>query len=211
MRFPLALPFLIGPIREGASLICLLSHKMRTPLDETYYRAFETAAKALSAGDSESARAALSVAMERTADAEYGRFSVRLPRLAAVFARDQYTCRYCGRRTLALPVLNAIADVMPDVLARDSGAWKAHLTDIVFLKISASADHVQPVTRGGTGDPDNLVTACWLCNSTKQNYTLSEIEWALLPRPMVAWDGLATSLDDIMKVELMHILSAAPW
>ena len=172
--------------------------EMRTLLDDGYYLAFKTAVAAITEGDFGGARRALSPAMERMADAEYTRPSIPLRRVAAIHARDRYTCRYCGRRTLALPVLNAIADLIPDVMARDSGAWKAHLTDIVFLRLSASADHIHPVTRGGSGDPDNLVSACWLCNSMKQNYTLSELEWNLMPRSTSSWDGLSASLAPIV-------------
>jgi 5-methylcytosine-specific restriction endonuclease McrA len=35
-------------------------------------------------------------------------------------------------------------------------------------------DHVVPISRGGTNDPANLVTACDPCNASKGNLTLSE-------------------------------------
>jgi hypothetical protein len=38
------------------------------------------------------------------------------------------------------------------------------------------ADHVVPLSRGGTNDEDNLVCACKPCNSSKNNRLLSEWE-----------------------------------
>ena len=35
-------------------------------------------------------------------------------------------------------------------------------------------DHLLPVTRGGTNDPHNLVTACRWCNARKGNLTMEE-------------------------------------
>lgn len=35
-------------------------------------------------------------------------------------------------------------------------------------------DHMQPITRGGTDDIENLVTACLDCNLTKRNKTVAE-------------------------------------
>lgn len=52
----------------------------------------------------------------------------------SVFARDGFTCRYCGRQP---------SDVI------------LHL------------DHIIPVSKGGTNDPENLVTSCADCNLGK--------------------------------------------
>lgn len=57
-----------------------------------------------------------------------------------VFARDDYTCEYCGERGGRL-----------------------------------ECDHVVPVSRGGSHDPSNLVTACFRCNRAK--YTRTPEEW----------------------------------
>jgi 5-methylcytosine-specific restriction endonuclease McrA len=37
------------------------------------------------------------------------------------------------------------------------------------------ADHVIPSSKGGKGNPDNLVAACWSCNSRKRNRTIDEL------------------------------------
>ena len=36
------------------------------------------------------------------------------------------------------------------------------------------ADHVIATSKGGKGDPDNLVAACWACNSRKRNKSVEE-------------------------------------
>jgi 5-methylcytosine-specific restriction endonuclease McrA len=36
------------------------------------------------------------------------------------------------------------------------------------------ADHVVPISKGGKGDPDNLISSCWTCNSRKRNKSLEE-------------------------------------
>ncbi len=59
-----------------------------------------------------------------------------------LFARDDYTCQYCGRET-------------------------RQLRGRQFL----TRDHVTPVSQGGGNDWTNVVTACSSCNSRKGNQT----------------------------------------
>jgi hypothetical protein len=56
-----------------------------------------------------------------------------------IFARDDYTCRYCGERGKKL-----------------------------------ECDHVTPLSRGGSDEDDNLVTACRPCNRAKRDKTPGE-------------------------------------
>lgn len=35
-------------------------------------------------------------------------------------------------------------------------------------------DHIQPFSRGGSDDPENLTTACFACNRSKRDKTLAE-------------------------------------
>lgn len=66
------------------------------------------------------------------------------PLRTMVFARDDYTCRYCGQRGGRL-----------------------------------ECDHVVPLAKGGSNDPENLTTACMPCNRSKRDKLLSE--WELVP------------------------------
>ena len=56
-----------------------------------------------------------------------------------IFARDNFTCGYCGERGTKL-----------------------------------ECDHIVPVSRGGSNDDANLVTACFYCNRSKGGKMLAE-------------------------------------
>jgi len=71
-----------------------------------------------------------------------------------LFARDAYTCQYCGRR-------------QQDLKGRQ------------FL----TRDHVMPVCRGGLNDWGNVVTACSPCNNRKGGRTPEEARMPLLSDP----------------------------
>jgi HNH endonuclease len=78
--------------------------------------------------------------------------------------------------------------------------WKASETDASYLVLSTSGDHVFPITRGGSNDPSNLVTACSICNYMKGNYLLEEIRyWKLVPSVSTSWRGLTEYLEPMME------------
>ena len=63
-----------------------------------------------------------------------------------LFARDRYTCQYCGRSTIELKP-----------------------------RQSLTRDHLIPLSRGGTNEWTNVVTACSPCNTRKANRLPEEI------------------------------------
>jgi 5-methylcytosine-specific restriction endonuclease McrA len=63
-----------------------------------------------------------------------------------LFARDHYRCQYCGRMQHELKPREAL-----------------------------TRDHLVPLSRGGTNDWTNVVTACSPCNTRKGNRLASEI------------------------------------
>lgn len=63
-----------------------------------------------------------------------------------LFARDEYKCQYCGRTAFELKP-----------------------------RESLTRDHLIPLSRGGTNDWTNVVTACSPCNARKSNRLPSEI------------------------------------
>ena len=63
-----------------------------------------------------------------------------------LFARDRYRCQYCGRLQMELKP-----------------------------RESLTRDHLIPLSRGGTNDWNNVVTACSPCNTRKSNSLPSEI------------------------------------
>ncbi len=71
-----------------------------------------------------------------------------------LFARDDYSCQYCGRH-------------------------RSRLRGRQFL----TRDHVLPRSRGGGNTWDNVVTACSPCNNRKGNHTPAEVGLSLLTTP----------------------------
>lgn len=71
-----------------------------------------------------------------------------------LFARDGYSCQYCGRH-------------------------RSELRGRQFL----SRDHVVPLSRGGTNTWANVVTSCSPCNNRKGNHLPEEVGMRLLAVP----------------------------
>jgi 5-methylcytosine-specific restriction endonuclease McrA len=63
-----------------------------------------------------------------------------------LFARDRYRCQYCGRPATELKPREGL-----------------------------TRDHLVPLSRGGTNDWSNVVTACGSCNTRKANRLPAEI------------------------------------
>ena len=72
-----------------------------------------------------------------------------------LFARDHYRCQYCGRHVLELKPREAL-----------------------------TRDHLQPLSRGGTNEWSNVVTACSPCNTRKGNHLPNEIGMHPLTHPV---------------------------
>ena len=72
-----------------------------------------------------------------------------------LFARDAYTCQYCGRAAGQLRT-----------------------------RESLTRDHVVPLSRGGTNAWTNVVTACSGCNTRKAHHLPDEIGMHLLHAPV---------------------------
>lgn len=72
-----------------------------------------------------------------------------------LFARDRYRCQYCGRQSFELKPREAL-----------------------------TRDHLIPLSRGGTNEWTNVVTACSSCNTRKSNRLPSEIGMFPLHSPV---------------------------
>lgn len=72
-----------------------------------------------------------------------------------LFARDHYRCQYCGRG-------------IPELKSRES----------------LTRDHLIPLSRGGTNEWANVVTACSPCNTRKGNLMAEEIGMHPLTAPV---------------------------
>lgn len=74
----------------------------------------------------------------------------------SIYERDRLICRYCG-----------VQCVRPKETR-------------IGAPNSAAIDHVIPRRQGGLTEPDNLVVACWTCNSRKHNRTPAQfVDWHL--------------------------------
>ncbi len=71
-----------------------------------------------------------------------------------LFARDHYSCQYCGRH-------------------------RSELRGRQFL----TRDHIVPLSRGGGNTWDNVVTSCSPCNNRKGNRLPEEAGFSLLTEP----------------------------
>ena len=116
-----------------------------------------------------------------------------------IFARDAFTCRYCGKRTIFVPVLRLLSSLFPTEFPFHLN-WKMADCHIGYWRDGASCDHLIPVARGGSSDPNNLVTACYMCNSIKQNWLVEELRWELLTPNDPSWNGLVLEYLPLLKV-----------
>jgi 5-methylcytosine-specific restriction endonuclease McrA len=130
------------------------------------------------------------------------RTGVSLATTIAVFRRDSWTCRYCGARTIPIPVLRVLSALYPDEFPHHPN-WKAGQYHPAYLLVTTSLDHVHPGGRAGSWtDSENLVAACWPCNTGKADLTLRELGWDLLDAETVhsQWDGLTDSYPSLWQL-----------
>ena len=94
-----------------------------------------------------------------------------------LFARDLYTCQYCARPQAALRVRECL-----------------------------TRDHVVPLSRGGTNDWTNVVTACSSCNTRKGSRLPDEISMhPLRPPTEPHFVHLSWAIRRLSSVQLKYI------
>jgi len=89
-----------------------------------------------------------------------------------IFKRDNFTCRYCGRCRVS--ELSERDFQRLGQRATNQEARQEMLFRQIGLKpdVTLEVDHVVPRSRGGTDDPENLVTSCQDCNRGKSGAPL---------------------------------------
>ena len=113
----------------------------------------------------------------------------RVELVAEVYARDSFVCSYCSRKVVVLGVMGLISRRFPKEFPVHPN-WKRPVTHRSFWDISATVDHVVPVSRGGGLDEiENLTTACARCQYQKRNHELAVLGWELRSAPPSDWDG----------------------
>ncbi len=118
-----------------------------------------------------------------------------------VFTRDHYTCRYghCQRRTVALPVLRALARIFADLLPFHPN-WKPLDRHILYWSYSTSLEHHVAFAHGGANDVENLLTSCYECNDLKYRLHADDIGWSIGPPSTGEWRGLTEYEPDLRLV-----------
>lgn len=107
-----------------------------------------------------------------------------------IFARDGFVDRYSGLRLIFPPVLRLLSFMMPDEFPYQLH-WKTEVTHPAYYELSATIDHLVPVSRGGNNEESNLVSTSMTRNSAKGNWTLEDLGWTLhAPGDIREWDGL---------------------
>ncbi|MDA1313550.1 MAG: HNH endonuclease [Acidobacteria bacterium] len=125
-----------------------------------------------------------------------------VPKLSQVivFERDGFRCRYCGRCVVMPPVLRLLSICFVEVFPYHLHG-KMDVSHLAFWRDIASCDHLIPVARGGISEVENLVTACYMCNSIKQNWLVDELRWAVRPAPVgSSWDGLCSQYAGLLEM-----------
>jgi len=170
------------------------------PLD--FSAAYASVVKNLLTGDMDVAAQTLSAVpnWQAPADSQYIPRNVPMPMQVTVFRRDHFTCRYCGRRTVLPPVLRLLSIALKEVFPYHPHG-KMSECHLAFWRDLASCDHLVPVARFGASEEHNLVTACYMCNSMKQNWTVEELGWRVREiSSHETWDGLSSSFPMLLEV-----------
>ncbi|MDY0042504.1 MAG: HNH endonuclease signature motif containing protein [Desulforhabdus sp.] len=112
--------------------------------------------------------------------------------MTEVFLRDGFVDRYRGTRLIFPPVLRLISHYLPAEFPYHKNG-KMSEGHMAYWELFPTIDHVHPVARGGVDSLENWVCCSMLTNSIKGNWTLEQLQWALLPPgSLTEWDGLAS-------------------
>jgi 5-methylcytosine-specific restriction endonuclease McrA len=107
-----------------------------------------------------------------------------------VFIRDGFVDRYTGERPVFPPVLRVLSRALPERFPYHPN-WKTQVTHPAYWELSATIDHVVPITRGGVDEPSNWLTTSMARNSAKMNWKVEELGWRVWPPgDFRQWDGL---------------------
>lgn len=107
-----------------------------------------------------------------------------------VFLRDGFIDRYSGIRLIYPPVLRLLSAMLPEQFPFHPN-WKVAVTHPAYWEVSATVDHLVPVSRGGLDAEENWVTTSMVRNAAKANWLLEELGWTLqAPGSRDDWDGM---------------------
>src|SRR5690349_946123 len=114
-----------------------------------------------------------------------------------IFNRDKWRCFYCGSSVLVGP-----RDGQQTTITADE------------MRTWVCVDHLTPERLGGSNSPENLVTACRLCNAKKGSLTLEEYR----ERVARSTNGYGPAINHLQSALLAtstpydaHLCSAIEW
>ena len=128
------------------------------------------------------------------------RKTISKPEQTKIFKRDQWCCRYCGIEVLLSPALKALNEKYPGHGYYHRNGKKSKMAKL-FLDKCACVDHIIPVAKGGLNEIENMVCACWECNTKKSDD--SDPKWIKKMikidelQPSDGWDGLFSILKEL--------------
>lgn len=107
-----------------------------------------------------------------------------------IFRRDGFIDRYFGSQLIYPGTLLLLGHLLPDEFPMHP-TWKVSESHEIYWELWPAVDHVVPLSRGGSGNDDNLVSTSTLHNNAKGHWLPDELGWKLYPPGNLKdWDGL---------------------
>ena len=78
-----------------------------------------------------------------------------------IWERDNYKCQYCGKEVITQE------DIFNMATAEGWSFEEYEKAIANTMKERATLDHKIPLSKEGTNNEDNLITACFSCNAKK--------------------------------------------
>jgi hypothetical protein len=113
------------------------------------------------------------------------------------YARDQFTCVYCGQKLLATPVMRLLSVLDKDAFPYQVN-WKVAECHPSYWALTPNAEHRVPQANGGADDDANIVTVCPKCHARKNGWDEKSVGMAYA-KPTQAWDGGMSLLAPMAK------------
>jgi 5-methylcytosine-specific restriction endonuclease McrA len=127
------------------------------------------------------------------------RVPVTVATTAAIFARDCFTCCYCGRRTIPSVVLRCFSAMWPEEFPYHPHG-KTDEAHVAYWTIMSGLEHLRAGSRGGDWvSEENLACACWECNATKGTSAPTG-QFANRAAPLEDWDGLTGAYPTLWEI-----------
>lgn len=111
-----------------------------------------------------------------------------------VYKRDGWRCRFCNCKVIIKEARDVFRKYFPIEARKGKTNEDNHFG---LATLTATLDHIVPHKRGGSNEPENLVTACGPCQFGRGQWLIEEVELEdprTRPVRKDAWDGLTRLL-----------------